>query len=613
MQYWALSVAAFSQWLLSTSVMASVLAVLIFLARMWLKDRAGIRWQYAMWFVLILRLVLPVTPSSSFSVYNILSLRGTAFIHSDLGLQKVDRSTPGFQGTSTYTSGWNGAIGSYANSTEGADPIGFSPLSFANILFLVWLVGTITLVGYVFYLHRKFTRQIRNQSGCLDENILELFAECKQKIAVDKGIDLIETPVVKGPVLAGFIRPKLLLPGQFSQTLSREQLRHIFLHELAHAKRRDILINWCTGLLQAIYWFNPIIWYAFYKMRVDQEIACDDLALACLDPSESKAYAGTIIRLIEVYSSQHRTPGLANLSSRNSEIKRRVKMAKMFGKKSGRWSVVGLVIILTLGVIFLTGAKGNDPGGIEPANTSPGTDIQRQGINKTEGIQIEDIKGNSWKGKVMLIKDPSRVIVASITKETTLGESGQRVTELVKNFNAVAGVNAGGFTDPNGKGNGGFPQGFTISQSKVVYNEGGDKPQDIVGLDNNGKLIVGSMTLSQMQAKGVRDAISFFPALVVNGKGVVKGDGGWGVGPRTAIGQKADGTILLVVIDGRQAQSLGITLRDLQQVFLDYGAVTAANLDGGSSTTMVYNGQVINKPADMFGQRYVPTAFVVKP
>ncbi len=239
-----------------------------------------------------------------------------------------------------------------------------------------------------------------------------------------------------------------------------------------------------------------------------------------------------------------------------------------------------------------------------------GTEVQKTVTQNVDGIQIEDIKGRGWKGKVMLIKDPSRVIVACTG---ALGASGQRVTELVKSSNTVAGINAGGFTDPNGTGNGAFPMGITLSQGKLVHNDGGNKPQDMIGLDSNGKLIVGSMTLAQLQAKGVRDAVSFFPALVTNGRGVVKGDGGWGPGPRTGIGQKADGTILLVVIDGRQLQSLGATLRDLQNVFLEYGAVTAANLDGGSSTTMVYNGEVIDKPADIFGERYVPTAFVVKP
>ncbi|HZW84088.1 MAG TPA: phosphodiester glycosidase family protein [Candidatus Deferrimicrobium sp.] len=242
-----------------------------------------------------------------------------------------------------------------------------------------------------------------------------------------------------------------------------------------------------------------------------------------------------------------------------------------------------------------------------------GADVERKKVVSADGIVIEDIRGNngtSFKGKVMLIKDPSRVIVANTN---AIGESGERVSDMVKEFNAVAGINAGGFNDPNGKGNGGFPQGITMSQGKVVYNDSGNSRQMIIGMDDKGKLVIDNLSLSEMQARGIRDAVSFFPQLVKDGKGLVKGDGGWGVAPRTGIGQKADGTIIFVVIDGRQLQSLGATLKDLQKVFLDYGAVTAANLDGGSSTTMVYNGQVINKPADIFGERYVPTTFVVKP
>jgi exopolysaccharide biosynthesis protein len=240
-------------------------------------------------------------------------------------------------------------------------------------------------------------------------------------------------------------------------------------------------------------------------------------------------------------------------------------------------------------------------------------DVERKKVVSANGIVIEDIRGNngtSFKGKVMLIKDPSRVIVANTN---AIGESGERVSDMVKDFNAVAGINAGGFNDPNGKGNGGFPQGITISQGKVVYNDSGNSRQMIIGMDDKGKLVIDNLNFSEMQARGIRDAVSFFPQLVKDGKGLIKGDGSWGVAPRTGIGQKADGTIIFVVIDGRQLQSLGATLRDLQRVFLDYGAVTAANLDGGSSTTMVYNGQVINKPADIFGERYVPTSFVVKP
>ena len=111
----------------------------------------------------------------------------------------------------------------------------------------------------------------------------------------------------------------------------------------------------------------------------------------------------------------------------------------------------------------------------------------------------------------------------------------------------------------------------------------------------------------------MRDAVSFItPALIVNGKAAdILGTGG-GLNPRTAIGQRADGAVLLLVIDGRQSHSIGANYKDLMDVMLQYGAVNAANLDGGSSTLMVYNDQILNVCASLYGSRKLPTAILVR-
>jgi len=227
------------------------------------------------------------------------------------------------------------------------------------------------------------------------------------------------------------------------------------------------------------------------------------------------------------------------------------------------------------------------------------------------GITIEDIQGPSFKGKVMLIKDPKRIKLA-VTKE--IGVAGERVSDLVKDMGAIAGINAGGFYDPNGKGNGAFPDGLTFQNGKIVHNNVGNRVINIVGFDDQGKLMIGNMTANQAQDKHIREAVTFGPNLIVDGKSVISGDGGWGIAPRTGIGQMEDGTVIFVVIDGRQPTwSIGATLRDLMNVFNDYHAVNAVNLDGGSSSELVYNGKVMNKLWDIFGERYIPTAFVVTP
>jgi len=237
--------------------------------------------------------------------------------------------------------------------------------------------------------------------------------------------------------------------------------------------------------------------------------------------------------------------------------------------------------------------------------------IRRTVLDASAGITIEDINGKAFKGKVMLIKDPKRIKVA-VTKE--LEVTGERVSDFVKDTGAIAGINGGGFYDPNGAGNGAFPDGLTVHNGEIVHNNIGNKITDIVALDKEGKLIVGQIKADDVKKKNIQEAVSFWPTLIQDGKKGVFQDSVWSVAPRTAIGQKADGTIILVVIDGRQPTwSWGAKMSDLYNLFMDYDAVNAANLDGGSSTELFYNGKVINKLWNWAGERYLPTAFVVMP
>ncbi len=226
-------------------------------------------------------------------------------------------------------------------------------------------------------------------------------------------------------------------------------------------------------------------------------------------------------------------------------------------------------------------------------------------------LSVRAIAGSTYRGWVLLVRHPSWVHVA-VTDQ--LGRVGEQVSTFGSQTGALAAVNAGGFQDPGGTGTGGLPVGVTASYGHLaVYPDlTGDY---VIGLDSRGRLDVGKWTLAQAKALGLRDAVSFKPLLVVGGQPqITSGDGGWGIAPRTAIGQRADGTIIFVVIDGRQPGSFGATLRQVQDVMLREGAVTAVNLDGGSSTTLWYKGRVVNHPCcSPNGQRYIATAFIVKP
>lgn len=243
------------------------------------------------------------------------------------------------------------------------------------------------------------------------------------------------------------------------------------------------------------------------------------------------------------------------------------------------------------------------------------TRVKQQALQITkredDSLRLVTITGGRFKGYLLEIPNPGRVKAATAKD---IQEIGDTVSTIALNNNAIAAINAGGFYDPEGTGTGRLPYGIIVRDGKFLV--GGDIKDriDVVGLTRTGMLVTGTYSVDEIKAMGIAEAVTFGPTLIINGKKMItQGDGGWGIAPRSAIGQRQDGTILFLVIDGRQpGYSIGATLLDVQNILYEQGAYTAANLDGGSSATLFYNGKVVNKPADMLGERMVPTAFIVK-
>ncbi len=225
-----------------------------------------------------------------------------------------------------------------------------------------------------------------------------------------------------------------------------------------------------------------------------------------------------------------------------------------------------------------------------------------------DGIILDHVRGEGFNGYMLVILDPSRVIMGSVPAD--FGSRGYTVDKMAQKYGAVAGINAGGFYDPNGKGNGSIPDTMVVFDGQIYYPEFGCS-DGFVGIDSNHILHVGRFTAQQIKDKNIQYGVGFGPVLVINGEPV--DNYASGVNPRTAIGQRSDGAILMLVIDGRQVNSLGATYNDMTDVFLSYGAVNACNLDGGSSSVMWLGDQYINSSASLIGVRPVPTTFLVLP
>ena len=247
--------------------------------------------------------------------------------------------------------------------------------------------------------------------------------------------------------------------------------------------------------------------------------------------------------------------------------------------------------------------------------TEYANEYERQILEKdpnNDDYKIIEIKGKGYSGYMAVIYDPSRIKTVYTKK---LGTSGQYLTTMAKDNDALIAINGGGFEDPNFNSNGAQPLGITFSGGKLITSKSYSGSGGLIGFTEDDKLVLGKMTVKQAQQMKIRDGVTFGPFLIVNGKSsTVLGNGGWGTAPRTAIGQRKDGIVLFLVIDGRRVSEPGADMNDLIEIMERYGAYNAANLDGGTSSVMVVNGEIINDPIDSSGAhrtRYISTGFIL--
>ena len=250
------------------------------------------------------------------------------------------------------------------------------------------------------------------------------------------------------------------------------------------------------------------------------------------------------------------------------------------------------------------------------------------GTSNKELIEIYKVSGNNYEGTMMVINDPSKI---SLATTYPWGEYGKELDKLVTESGAIAGINGGLYYSDANKG--GRPLGVTVSNGEIEDMSLGATGLHLIGFDNENILRIidiSNMNRSEIEnlieTEGIRDAVSFqeeasdannhFVKLIINGEKRELNGMESGANPRTAIGQREDGSVLFLVTDGRGKNGhLGATAADLIEVMSEYGAVNAANIDGGSSSTMYYNGKYLMTSVTFYYSNSswrLPTAFVVK-
>ncbi|WP_242785475.1 M56 family metallopeptidase [Bacillus cereus] len=348
----------FFDWLIETSLMASILVGFILCIKVLFRNKLTPRWQYMLWIVLMIRLLLPWSPDSSYSIYSLLS-------YSSSVSEVIPKNMPATENIVNIESDRKVELESNSKMvTKTSEPeVKVSSekqttFSLYKLALYVWLAGVIILAAITFLTNRRLYSYIKKKPDITDEQVTTVFNRCKQSMKMKKAVSLRLAGKIASPTVFSFFRPKVLLSKKHMKVLNEQQLQYVFYHELAHIKRNDVAVNWIMYSLILLNWFNPILWYAYFCMREDQELACDAYALTFIDKEEQIAYGHTIITLLEHYSYQ--VPSLANLSRNKRTLKRRIIMIKKFQKKSYRLSLLGVIVIVAIASLSLFNARATE-------------------------------------------------------------------------------------------------------------------------------------------------------------------------------------------------------------------------------------------------------------
>ncbi|EDK34247.1 M56 family metallopeptidase [Clostridium kluyveri] len=337
-----------------SSVIGSVIAIIIFVIKGVFKNRLNAFWQYYIWFLLIIRLIIPTgfeTPLSKFN--NIEFAAEKIQSHSN-----SSKTTNDLESVSEINLQNVSEVSGLKLNEEGSlkETVSKDFNYYFNIASIIWVSGAVFAFLIILFINCIFIFKVYKQPFCEDKDTLKVLEKCKSIMNISRDIPIICDRYVKVPSLFGNIKPKILISSDFIHRLSVEQKKYIFLHELSHFKRKDIFISWIMLFCGILNWFNPIIWFFLHKMWEDCELACDAYVLSHLKEKEQGEYGKTIIDMAKFVSDIKYIPGATGIIKGNSNIKRRIIMMKKFKKSPYKWSIAVICILIAVCITGITNA-----------------------------------------------------------------------------------------------------------------------------------------------------------------------------------------------------------------------------------------------------------------
>jgi bla regulator protein BlaR1 len=321
-------------WLVDYTRDITILICLIFLLKLIAGKKLPAWWHYCIWLILLVRMIIPWDYKNLFNISNFIP---ASISDSAVKIMLLDEEMLIPAMTASVSSdgqAWN--IAAY------------------NILLFSWIICAMIFAAYVLYKNIRFWISIKDDPLLTDNKTLVLFEKCKDRMKISTVPKIVITDKVKSPSLFGSFQPRLLIPENILEKLNDTELAYIFLHELGHLKRHDVGVSWLMTFLQIIHWFNPLVWFAFYRMRIDQESACDEYVLSRITQNKSAEYANAIFGFLDKFCRNRRLPALVGILENKSQIKRRIAMIVNYRKYSKKMTAAAIAMLIMTGFVFFT-------------------------------------------------------------------------------------------------------------------------------------------------------------------------------------------------------------------------------------------------------------------
>jgi beta-lactamase regulating signal transducer with metallopeptidase domain len=429
------------RWALVNSGGAAVIAILVLLVQKLLGDRISPRWRHNLWLLIVVRLMLPTLPGIHLplphwphqiakanpvivptELPNELRPAPTAPIHKLHGSDDTPvADSAQFQPDVIERPNSvaapvvdNEIVISSAQPPVAADNVSPKPLvatgkfqrpavppmrviiaslRWRTWALLIWLAGAIVVAGWFIFTTIRLQLVTRRLTPVDDEISLCLLDQCSQLIGLKRPPILVSGPADFGPALIGIFRPRLVIPRNILASFSQHELRSILLHELIHHRRRDVAVNYLLAALTSIHWFNPLVWFAFSRLRAERELACDQAVMNLSPPRERLAYGCTILKLLELAGRGPLVPTAVGVIGKKGLMQRRIAMIARFDRRQPARPLVAVALSILLGGAALTAPTfaQDRPGAVPalpPTQAPPAVDQARQAVEAAAQPQV---------------------------------------------------------------------------------------------------------------------------------------------------------------------------------------------------------------------------------